>query len=43
MDGGNYHGPFYQVIGVKDINLIEPGNQPSQLRENILTIQLVLF
>ena len=42
MDGGNYHGPFYQEIGVKDIHLIEPGNQPPQLRENILTIGVVL-
>ena len=41
MDG-NYHGPFYQEIGVKCINLIEPGNQPPQLRENILTIGVVL-
>jgi hypothetical protein len=42
MDGDNYHGPFYQVICVKDINLVEPGNQPPQLRENILTIGVVL-
>ena len=31
MNGGNYHGPFYQEIGVKCIHLIEPGNQPPQL------------
>ena len=42
MNGGNYHGPFYQEIGVKYIHLIEPGNQPPQLRENILTIGVVL-
>ena len=42
MDVGNYLGPFYQDIGEKDIHLIEPGNQPPQLRENILTIGVVL-